>query len=165
MDQSGWLSAKVFREDPGEVKIGTNPWGSSFLKYHLLSPVSLAPLGSVPVHQTLQFRFWDLQRWGRADTRGWTFRNGNTPNTWIWEAEGKVLNNGLKVRYGTYRTARRFLSDIGASIPPTPSAAFPRRGKKPCKPRIAIMRKRIQRMAMDGQRRSDTSSNTPSRLP
>lgn len=37
------------------------------------------------------------------------------------------------------RTARRFLSDIGASIPPTPSAAFPRRGKKPCKPRIAVL--------------------------
>jgi len=35
--------------------------------------------------------------------------------------------------------ARRLRSDIGESIPPTPSAAFPRRGKNPCRPRIAVL--------------------------
>lgn len=52
--------------------------------------------------------------------------------------------NECKAEYGTYRVARRFRSDMGESIPPTPRAAFPRSGKKPCKPRIAVAQMAVQ---------------------
>jgi len=84
------------------------------------------------------FQDSNLLEWGWANTLGWTFRSGDKPSSWIWGVKGEVLDNFLKVGYGTYRAARRFRSDTGESIPPTPSAALPRRGKKPCKPRIAV---------------------------
>ncbi len=37
----------------------------------------------------------------------------------------------------TYRAARRLRSAVGYSSAPTPTAAVPLRGKKPCRPMIA----------------------------
>jgi hypothetical protein len=76
----------------------------------------------------------------------------------------KVSDDHSKVGYRTYREASRFRSEMGESIPPTPSAAFPRRGKKPCKPRIAVAWMSIESCVADNWR-WNTRSNTPGRLP
>jgi len=111
------------------------PW---CLEFRLWPAVSLLPLVLFAAGRVQPFEDSSLPEQGRANTRDSIFRSEDKPSSWIWEVKGEMLDNNLTVGCGTYRVARRFRSDIGESIPPTPSAAFPRRGKKPCKPRIAV---------------------------
>ena len=78
-------------------------------------------------------------------------QRGQTQFLDLESERGRVLGNHSEVDYGTYREARRFRSDMGESIPPTPSAAFPRRGKKPCRPRIAVTWVAVESCVTDGR--------------
>lgn len=45
---------------------------------------------------------------------------------------------GIRMRMDAYSAANRLRSTVGYSIAPTPAAAVPFSGKKPCRPIIAV---------------------------